>query len=305
MLITETDRKRLKEALPHGTSEMPFSLHHMFIPADEKQVLYVHWHTELEFLMVVSGGALFHIEDERIRLGENEAVFINSNQLHSARALDDLPCEFVAVVFHPSLLFGDTHNVSFHHYVKPILTRSLGFPAHINRHSDPDQGMLLLLQDIAAVSNKNVNEYDLHIRGKLLELWHLLYHRSEPVHAPTKEYKIDRLQPVVDYIRTHYYEDISLVTLASLIPLSEGQFCRSFKETLGLSPVAYLNRYRILKSCELLVTTGRKISEIAGLTGFSNVSYYNRTFLSIIGCTPSDYQKQQQQHKLTSLHTNI
>lgn len=294
MNVTEAGRQSLREALPHGTSEMPFSLHHIEVPAGEKQVLYIHWHTELEFYMVISGGALFSIEDEVIELHANEAVFINTNQLHSARALDDQPCEFYAVVFHSSLLFGDTHNVSFHHYVKPILTRSLRYPVHLNHESDPEQEIRGLLKELAAVCDKEIYEYDLFVRGKLLELWHHFYHRSVPVLSATKEYKIDRLQPVLDYIREHYAEEIPLARLASLIPLSEGQFCRSFKETLGLSPVAYLNRHRILKSCELLVTTGRKISEIAGLTGFSNVSYYNRTFLSIIGCTPSDYQKQLQ-----------
>jgi AraC-like DNA-binding protein/mannose-6-phosphate isomerase-like protein (cupin superfamily) len=292
MFVTDATRKSLKEALPHGTSDMPFSLHHITIPAGEKQVLYVHWHIEFEFLMVISGGALFAIEDETFELRENEAVFINSNQLHSARALDELPCEFSAVVFHSSLLFGDTHNISFHHYVKPFLTRSLNYPAHITLENDPDHSMLLLLQDIAEVYYKDVYEYDLYVRGKLLELWHLFYHRSTPVLAPTKEYKIDRLQPVLEYISLHYTDNITLEELASQVPLSQGQFCRSFKETLGLSPVAYLNKFRILKSCELLVTTSRKISEIAGLTGFSNVSYYNRAFLSVIGCTPSDYQKQ-------------
>lgn len=292
MFVSGSDRKSLKETLPHGTSEMPLSLHHITIPAGEKQVLYIHWHIEFEFLIIISGGALFTIEDETFELHENEAVFINSNQLHSARALNELPCEFCAVVFHSSLLFGDTHNVSFHHYVKPILTRALAYPKHLTTDNDPGRSMLMLLKDIIPVCHKDIYEYDLYVRGKLLELWHLFYHCSTPVLAPTKEYKLDRLQPVLEYIGIHYADSITLEELASLIPLSQGQFCRTFKETLGLSPVVYLNKIRILKSCELLVTNGRKISEIAGMTGFSNVSYYNRTFLSVIGCTPSDYQKQ-------------
>lgn len=301
MLITENNRRLLKEAIEHGTTDIPFSLHHITIPAGEKQVLYVHWHTELEFLMVHNGGALFIIEEETIELHENEAVFINSHQLHGARALNGLPCEFYAVVFHPSLLFGDTQKVSFHHYVKPILTRSLSYPKHIIQESDPDQDMLTLLKEIAAISHKNIYEHELYVRGKLLELWHLFYHRCTPAQAPSREYKIDRLQPVLEYISSHYTEVITIEKLASLIPLSQGQFCRSFKETLGVSPITYLNKYRVMKSCELLLTTGSKISEIAGLTGFDNVSYYNRTFLSMIGCTPSDYQRQAVSQQLSRM----
>ena len=125
MPVKEKDRKLLKEPIEHGTLETPFSLHHNVIPAGEKLLLYMHWHTELEFLIVRKGGALFIIEEEVFALHENEAVFINTNQLHSARALNNLPCEFYAVVFHPTLLFGDAQNVAFHHYVRPILTHSL------------------------------------------------------------------------------------------------------------------------------------------------------------------------------------
>ncbi len=290
MPVTETNRKALKEALAHGTFEMPFSLHHIRIPAGEKQVLYLHWHTELEFLMIESGEAFFTVEDDTIHLREQEAIFINGNQLHSARAAEGRPCEFYAVVFHPSLLFGDTRSMSFLRYVKPILTRSLSCPAHLRREKDRE--LLLLLKEIAAVFHKDVYEYDLYVRGKLLELWHLFYRRCVPSSVPAKEYKIDRLQPVLDYINSHYSEELRLEELASLIPLSPGQFCRSFKETMGLTPMAYLNRQRILKSCELLASGSRKISEIAGLTGFDNISYYNRCFLSLIGCTPSAYQAQ-------------
>ena len=156
MLINDADRRSLKEDILHGTSEMPFSLHHSIIPGGEKMVLYVHWHTELELLLVERGGAVFTVEDETFELHEKEAVFINTNQLHGARSLGDLPCEFYALVFHPSLLFGDTQNVSFHHYVKPILTRSLSFPSKISEESDTDYGMRALLQEIAAVSHQDV-----------------------------------------------------------------------------------------------------------------------------------------------------
>ena len=153
--------------------------------------------------------------------------------------------------------------------------------------------MRLLLGEITAIFHKDdVRNYELYVRGKLLELWQLFYHSCTPAQPSVKEYKIDRLQPVLKYITTHYADNITIKQLARIIPLSQGQFCRSFKEALGVSPITYLNKYRIMKSCELLLTTGSIISEIAGSTGFNNVSYYNRTFLSVIGCTPSDYQKQ-------------
>mgnify|MGYP001080899457 FL=1 len=72
--------------------------------------------------------------------------------------------------------------------------------------------------------------------------------------------------------------------------MSEGQFSRVFKQTMKLSPVQYLMRYRILQSCQLLRDTDKKIGEVANLSGFNNISYFNRVFLQTIGCTPKEYR---------------
>ena len=52
----------------------------------------------------------------------------------------------------------------------------------------------------------------------------------------------------------------------------------------------HLNRLRIVKSCEMLLRTDKKITEIASLCGFNNISYFNRTFYKIMGISPSGYR---------------
>ncbi len=109
-------------------------------------------------------------------------------------------------------------------------------------------------------------------------------------------YQHERIVPIKEYISRHYAEEIDLNTLSGLISLSEGQFCRVFKEVIGLTPIAYVNRYRILKSCELLVNTNLRIAEISSNVGFNNVSYYNRSFLEHLECTPTQYRKRFWKH---------
>ena len=75
-------------------------------------------------------------------------------------------------------------------------------------------------------------------------------------------------------MKENYAFEVSLADLANLIPMSEGQFCRVFKQQMKVSPMQYLLRYRILQSCRLLQDTEKKIGEIANLTGFNNISYF-------------------------------
>ena len=100
----------------------------------------------------------------------------------------------------------------------------------------------------------------------------------------------ERLRPVIEFIKENYSYEISLIELAELLPMSEGQFCRVFKQHMKMSPIQYLMRYRILQSCRLLQDTDKKVGEIANLTGFNNISYFNKVFLKIIGCTPREYR---------------
>ena len=94
-------------------------------------------------------------------------------------------------------------------------------------------------------------------------------------------------------IHSNYKEEITLESLTALLPMSEGQFCHTFKEVIGMPPIAYIIRYRILQSCGLLSKTSLQISEIARTVGFNNVSYFNREFKKAIGCSPREYRNEQ------------
>lgn len=73
--------------------------------------------------------------------------------------------------------------------------------------------------------------------------------------------------------------------------VSEGHLCRFFKSMTRMSPVEYINFYRISMSMELLRQTDMEISEISMRTGFNNISYYNRTFRKYMHMTPSQYRE--------------
>ncbi len=114
---------------------------------------------------------------------------------------------------------------------------------------------------------------------------------AERVHDSEEEIRYsERLAPVVRHMCDNFAYEITLAELAAMIPMSEGQFCRVFKHTMKLSPMQYLMRYRILQSCRMLQETDKKIGEIANLSGFNNISYFNKVFLNIIGCTPKQYR---------------
>ena len=96
------------------------------------------------------------------------------------------------------------------------------------------------------------------------------------------------------YIHEHYTEPITRAGIAKHINASEGHLARCFHQETGLTPIAYLNRYRVNRAKTLLVTTGQSIASIAIRVGFSDNNYFSRVFRQDSGETPLSYRRKNQ-----------
>ncbi|HEY9075277.1 MAG TPA: substrate-binding domain-containing protein [Anaerolineaceae bacterium] len=93
------------------------------------------------------------------------------------------------------------------------------------------------------------------------------------------------------YIHTHYSEPILRNDIASYIGVSERHLTRSFHQEVGLTPVTYLNRYRIQQAKLLLESGNQNITNIAMDVGFSSSGYFTRVFREEVGISPRLYQQ--------------
>ena len=105
-----------------------------------------------------------------------------------------------------------------------------------------------------------------------------------------KEYKKNK---VVEYIKEHYKEKISLEDIAKSFNYSVGHLCRKFKEEIGDSVVNYIIKYRISIAMKLLFERKElSIEEIALDVGFNDVQFFDKTFKKLTGMTPGKYRKE-------------
>lgn len=102
-----------------------------------------------------------------------------------------------------------------------------------------------------------------------------------------------RIGNVIRYIKQHLTEqDINIDVLAKKASMSTSSFHKHFKNTLGISPIDYINEERIKFSKKLIASNNySSISEIAYKSGFNNISYFNRQFKRHELITPSTYKK--------------
>ncbi len=297
MGATMLNKRFYEEQMQHRTAELPIALHQLEYIDGTDLLFYLHWHKEFEFLIVTKGKIEFTIEDRIYHLSTGDCVFINSNLYHSAKAINRNSCSFFAIDFSYEFLNEDLHTHFSREYIRPVIDGKLVFTEVIHSSNATPVSWQVqainLLNEINNCGEKNLAFYELMIKSRIYSIWELYYNNALlRNNESNKDLELrNRLKPVIEYIKNNYPYEITLCDLSEIIPMSEGQFCRIFKDTLKVSPFQYLMNYRIMKSCSLLIESNKKIGEIANLSGFNNISYYNKVFLKIIGCTPKQYRE--------------
>jgi len=95
----------------------------------------------------------------------------------------------------------------------------------------------------------------------------------------------------LEYMESHYMEDISLELTARKLRLSPSYCSNMFKQVTGVGFSEYLIRIRIAKAKEMLLHTDEKICDIARKTGFHDAAYFNRVFKRETGLTPNTFRQ--------------
>ena len=99
------------------------------------------------------------------------------------------------------------------------------------------------------------------------------------------------VRPIAEYLNMHYQQNISISELAEMCGFTPNYFSTCFKKLFGDSPQAYLNKLRISKAKQLLLTSNDKIEYIAPQCGFGNPSTFTTAFKSATGMTPTEYRE--------------
>ncbi|MBR3805270.1 MAG: helix-turn-helix domain-containing protein [Clostridia bacterium] len=100
-----------------------------------------------------------------------------------------------------------------------------------------------------------------------------------------------RLRPALDYIADHCGEKIYIDTLAEMISVSADYFTKMFKESIGKTPIDYINGVRVNKALELLSVSDTPLNDIADKSGFANPNYFHKIFKQYMNTSPLAYRK--------------
>ncbi len=240
----------------------------------------LHWHEHTELLYFRSGnGGTVWLNGQPITVAPRDLVIISGSSFHSFEA--PLAMEYDCVLVYPSFL----SDVSFS-------------PAWLPCHLRGDDEVAAIFSELSQEYSEGRLAQDIMMKSIVYRLFAYLARRypakEPPVSSAVLEYRrlaFSRLSSVMQYVAAHYKETLTTRHLAEAAYLSEGHFCRSFKEATGKTPLAYIMEYRIDRAAALLRHTELSVTEVALQTGFFEVNYFSRVFRRVKGVSPTAYRR--------------
>lgn len=111
---------------------------------------------------------------------------------------------------------------------------------------------------------------------------------------------ISAVSETIKYIQEHLYENLTIEKICSQLHYSQSYIYKSFKSITHHTIFDIINRLRCDAARDLLLTTDISVSECALQCGFSNFSYFTRTYRKYIKELPSATKKKYSQIAIAS-----
>jgi AraC-like DNA-binding protein len=112
---------------------------------------------------------------------------------------------------------------------------------------------------------------------------------TEPMRAPGDV--LVHLRRARDHADRSYAGPVTLEEMAAVACLSKYHFLRLFRATYGMTPMEYVSKRRIERAQDLLRATNLTVTEVCFAVGFSSLGSFSSRFRSVVGETPSEFQR--------------
>ena len=239
----------------------------------------MHWHERIEILRVIDGELKVNLATKTVTAKKDEFIIIPPRMPHKGET--DIDTKYCAVMFDIRNFYNNTE-------IGEALLPAL-FEGRVDLENPvKDKETVSVLDEITAVAS--LPQENFLIMTKVYEFLAKLFIKGAlKTVEPDSSGRV--MREIIDYIESHFAEEISTVDICNHFGYTIPYFCKKFKKHTGLSPMSYLKIFRMEKAYSMMKRSDLKIGEIAEKCGFSDPNYFTRCFTAHFGHPPYYYVK--------------
>lgn len=165
-----------------------------------------------------------------------------------------------------------------------------------------DARTVLDAQSMLEMADKAAESMDIHYLCEVLDDIMALF----PISAISDSQDSIRtgIRQAVAYVDAHYFEELTLSSLAEQFHVESSYFSRMFRKEAGETLMLYICKKRMEKAVEYMGDASKNLTEIAFMVGYDDYTYFNKVFRKMMGKSPREYRGMLQREQEPGSNTN-
>lgn len=257
---------------------LPFIFHSHAVRRTNSYSFQSNWHENVEILQILTGSGTILCDTRQIIVKAGDTVVITPNCLHTISPLENsmsYHCLIVDRAFCLSNHF-DTNTIRFEECFA----------------DERIETMMLALNEEYTASPEKPHRVPMTRSLVLAIMAQLCRAHSHPEREEKQDsHLLSCIKQAIGLIRSDASRDLSLDEVTDFVGLSKYYFAREFHRVTGYTFVTYVNLMRCERAKVLLAQNKLNIGEVGRACGFTNQSYFTRTFRAYTGRLPGVYRE--------------
>ncbi len=235
----------------------------------------LHLHSHAECGVCLEGSGVFFIGNRTYPFGKDTISFIRPGTPHIAQSTHDRPSRWWFLSYSPAFFGGEPQGTDWVFQDMDCLS-ALQIVRRELEKTDGDRETAALALRLAV----RLGDHCTHVVQP--------FEREDGLSEG-----LIAILPAVHAIAERFAERLGVEELAALCHMSVSRFRVIFRVNIGVPPLTYLTRTRMLAAAQALRETDRPIALIATGVGYASLSAFNRHFRATFSIPPREYRQNQ------------
>ncbi len=242
----------------------------------------LHWHDCFEIELLLSGTCVQSLNGITQTLGPGDIYLLNPTDFHSVKSNN---AEVFNIMFSESLLDEE------------LLQKILSVEKNLVFHLDNQE-----FRHAVSIISQMVYEFDnstgyseIYIKNLLECLFIILLRKYDFEFNGTADNKTEGIRKTILYMHSHFRENPSMATAASVSGFNMNYFSSLFHKVTGKTYKEYLNNLKLEYAKKLVLSGHLTISEVCFASGFNSLPNFLKNFKLRYGISPGSMRKNHNQ----------